>query len=159
MLGIKEVDRQGVVIWSYINHKYAYTVEFDSEELIRKATAHIDEKMYVASLQYTVTSGSQEEELKAEKLDGTEGFVTEKNRTYSLDRSHSSSVTYDLVGKIAEGTKLTRRSVARILAGIKPTVFAMFKNNPEEFITKAIRLINEQKAILYLPSKGHLQQR
>lgn len=55
---------------------------------------------------------------------------------------------YDLVGKIAEGAKLTRRTVARILTGITPYKFAMFKNNPEEFITKAIRLINEQKATM-----------
>ena len=50
--------------------------------------------------------------------------------------------------EIAEGAKLTRRSAAKILAGIRPYTFAMFKNNPEEFITKAIRLINEQKATM-----------
>ena len=51
-----------------------------------------------------------------------------------------------MIGKITEGVKLTRKSVARILAGIRADRFAMFKNNPEEFITKVIRLINEQKA-------------
>lgn len=35
-------------LWSYINHKYTYTVEFNSDELIKKAIAHIDEKMFVA---------------------------------------------------------------------------------------------------------------
>ena len=43
---------------------------------------------------------------------------------------------------------MTRRSVARILDGVDPTKFAMFQNNPEEFITKAIHLINEQKATM-----------
>ncbi|MCD8118668.1 MAG: DEAD/DEAH box helicase family protein [Lachnospiraceae bacterium] len=133
-------------LWNYINHKYAYTVEFDSEELIRKAIAHIDDKMFVAKLQYTVTTGTQEEDIKAEELKGLNSFVAEKSHTYTLERSQGSLVPYDLVGKIAEGAKLTRRSVARILSGIRPTTFAMFKNNPEEFITKAIRLINEQKA-------------
>lgn len=133
-------------LWNYINHKYAYTVEFDSEELIRKTIAHIDDKMFVAKLQYTVTTGTQEEDIKAEKLKGQDSFVAEKSHTYTLERSQGSLVPYDLVGKIAEGAKLTRHSVARILAGIRPTTFAMFKNNPEEFITKAIRLINEQKA-------------
>ena len=133
-------------LWNYINHKYAYTVEYDSEELIRKAIDHIDEKMFVAKLQYTVTTGTQEENIKAEELKYTDSFVAEKSHTYMLESSHGSLVPYDLVGKIAEGAKLTRRSVARILAGIRPTVFDMFKNNPEEFITKTIRLINEQKA-------------
>lgn len=135
-------------LWNYINHKYAYTVEFDSEELIRKAIAHIDDKMFVTRLQYTVTTGEQEQNWNSEKLKSGTGFIAEKSRTYTLDRTEGSQVAYDLVGKIAEGVKLTRCSVARILEGIKPYTFAMFKNNPEEFITKAIRLINEQKATM-----------
>lgn len=135
-------------LWNYINHKYAYTAEFDSEELIRKAISHIDEKMFVARLQYTVTTGKQGQDWNAEKLKGGVGFVAEKSQTYSLQRAEGSLVKYDLVGKIAEGAKLTRRTVARILKGIRPYTFAMFQNNPEEFITKAIRLINEQKATM-----------
>lgn len=135
-------------LWGYINHKYAYTVEFDSEELIRKSIAHIDDKMFVARLQYTVTTGEQEKDWNTEKINSGATFVAEKSQTYTLDRAESSQVRYDLVGKIAEGAKLTRRTVARILTGITPYKFAMFKNNPEEFITKAIRLINEQKATM-----------
>ncbi len=124
-------------LWNSINHKYAYTVEFDSGELIRKAAAHIDDKMFVSEIQYIVTTGPQGE-------DGT--FTPGNTRTGTLKHSQGSLVSYDLVGKIAEGAKLTRRSAAKILAGIKPSVFEMFKKNPEEFITKAVRLINEQKA-------------
>ncbi len=43
---------------------------------------------------------------------------------------------------------MTRKTVAAILQGISPIKFAMFKNNPEEFITKVIRLIKEQKATM-----------
>ena len=135
-------------LWNYINHKYAYTVEFDSEELIRKAIAHIDEKMFVAKLQYTVTTGEQGRDWDTEKLKSGAAFVAEKSQTYTLQRAEGSLVKYDLIGKIAEGSKLTRRTVARILQGIKPYTFEMFQNNPEEFITKAIRLINEQKATM-----------
>lgn len=135
-------------LWNYINHKYAYTVEFDSDELIRKSIAHINEKMFVARLQYTVTTGQQGKDWNANQLKSGAGFVAEKTQTYTLNRAEGSSVRYDLVGKIAEGTRLTRRTVAKILAGIKPFTFAMFQNNPEEFIAKAIRLINEQKATM-----------
>ncbi len=135
-------------LWNYINHKYAYTVEFDSEELIQKAITHIDEKMFVAKLQYTVTTGEQGSDWNTEKLKSGDGFVAEKSRTFTLMRTEGTLVKYDLVGKVAEGAKLTRRSAARILSGIKPYTFAMFKNNPEEFIVKAIRLINEQKAAM-----------
>lgn len=135
-------------LWNYINHKYAYTVEFDSDELIKKAIAHIDEKMFVAKLQYTVTTGEQGHDWNTDQLKSGTAFVAEKSQTYTLQRAEGSLVKYDLVGKIAEGAKLTRRTVAKILAGIRPYTFAMFQNNPEEFITKAIRLINEQKATM-----------
>lgn len=135
-------------LWNYINHKYAYTVDFDSEELIRKAIDHIDDKMFVAKLQYTVTTGEQGSDWNSDMLKRGEGFVAEKSHTFTLMRPEDSIVKYDLVGKVAEGAKLTRRSAARILSGIKPYTFAMFQDNPEEFITKAIRLINEQKAAM-----------
>ena len=135
-------------LWNYINHKYAYTVEFDSEELIRNAIAHLDEKLFVTRLQYTVTTGKQEDTWDNDKVEAKDGFATEKSRTVTLDRAHNSSAPYDLVEKIAKGAKLTRRSAVRILQGIRPTTFAMFKQNPEEFISKAVRLINEQKATM-----------
>lgn len=135
-------------LWNHINHKYAYTAEFDSEELIRKAIEHIDDKLFVAKLQYTVTTGEQGKDWNSDKLKSGAGFVAEKSQTFTLERTEGSLVKYDLVGKVAEGAKLTRRSAARILSGIKPYTFAMFKNNPEEFITKTIRLINEQKATM-----------
>ena len=125
-------------LWNYINHKYAYTVEFDSDELIRKAIAHIDDKMFVAKLQYTITTGQQQDDINSDALKNGASFAAETSKTYTLERVKGSAVKYDLVGKIAEGAKLTRRSAAKILAGIKPHTFAMFKNNPEEFITKAI---------------------
>lgn len=135
-------------LWNLIQHKYAYTVEFDGEELARKAIVHIDDKMFVTRLQYTVTTGQQESDFTAAKLKSGAGFVAEKSRTYTLDGGANSAVKYDVIGKIAAGAKLTRRTAAKIVAGVRPTVFAMLQNNPEEFIAKAIRLINEEKAAM-----------
>lgn len=53
---------------------------------------------------------------------------------------------YDLVGKLVEETGLTRATVAAILRGIAPQTFSQFRINPEEFILKAARLINDEKA-------------
>ena len=135
-------------LWNLIQHKYAYTVEFDGEELARKAIVHIDDKMFVTRLQYTVTTGQQESDFTAAKLKSGAGFVAEKSRTYTLNGGANSAVKYDVIGKIAAGAKLTRRTAAKIVAGVRPTVFAMLQNNPEEFIAKAIRLINEEKAAM-----------
>ena len=133
-------------LWNLIKCKYAYTVEFDSDELLRKAAAHIDQNMFVTQLQYTVTTGCQEEDMSAEHIESGTAFVKSKTKTANIKRTESSHVTYDIIGRRAEGAKLTRRSASKILAGITPRVFDMFRSNPEEFIVKAVKLINEKKA-------------
>ncbi|MDO4672341.1 MAG: restriction endonuclease subunit R, partial [Porphyromonadaceae bacterium] len=50
-------------LWSYINHKYAYTVSFDSDELIKKSIKSIDNDLYVSKLQYTISRSEQREGL------------------------------------------------------------------------------------------------
>lgn len=135
-------------LWGYINHKYAYAVDFDSNELIKKAIIHIDEKLFVAQLQYTTTTGMQRDEIdKTDVATGT-SFGSEKTRTQTLKHAETSKIKYDLVGKVAQGTLLTRKTAAAILKGISPAKLIMFRYNPEEFISKVIKLINEQKATM-----------
>lgn len=135
-------------LWNQINHKYAYTVAFDSDELIGKSVEQIDRELYVSQLQYTVSKAEQREELDARMMGESSSFYEAKSRTVTLKHSDTSRIKYDLIGKIAEGAALTRKTVSAILRGISPEKFAMFRHNPEEFITKVIRLIREQKAIL-----------
>lgn len=135
-------------LWRAINHCYAYTVDFDSNELIRHAIAAIDANLYVSQLQYTVSKASQRETLNADMLREGDSFSAVKTKTETLRHTEASQIPYDLVGKIAEGTVLTRRTVAAILKGIQPGTFAMFRYNPEEFIAKVTRLIKEQKATM-----------
>ena len=135
-------------LWNYINHKYAYTVEFDSDELIKKAIAHIEEKLVVSQLQYTTSIGQQKSEMNEHEVQRGDSFKTAKTRTQTLKHSETSSIKYDLIGKIAEGTVLTRKTVAKILSGLSEKKIYMFKFNPEEFISKVIKLINEQKATM-----------
>lgn len=148
-------------LWNEINHKYAYTVSFDSAELIRKAINHINDKLFVSELQYTTTVGRQKDEMNEHELGRGDSFGGERTRTQTLREAHSGRLKYDLVGKIAQGSVLTRRTVAEILKGLRADKLYMFKNNPEEFITKVIRLINEQKAntivdhIAYNQIDGH----
>jgi type III restriction enzyme len=61
-----------------------------------------------------------------------------------------SAVKYDLIGKIAEGTQLTRRTTADILKGINVAVFAQFKHQPGELHCRSRPLINEQKATMII---------
>src|SRR5699024_5445594 len=104
--------------WKQINHKYAYTVEFDSNELIRKSIECINNKLFVSQLQYTTTVGQQKSEMNQYEIERGESFAGEKTRTKTLKHAQSSQIKYDLIGKIAEGTVLTRRTVSEILQGI-----------------------------------------
>ena len=128
-------------LWEQINHRYVYTVHYDSEELIKKVIASIDKNLRVTKLKYVVTTGEQgENDLN---------FTGEqKTRTQELKDVSTSDVPYDLVGDIARGATLTRRTVVRILKGINQAQLYLFKNNPEEFIRNVIRLIKDEKATM-----------
>ncbi len=144
-------------LWRQINHKYAYTVTFDSNELIAKAIAHIDEHLFVSELQYTTSVGKQKAEMSEHEVGRGDSFSTAKTRTQTLKHHEASQVPYDLVGKVAEGTVLTRKTVAQILAGIRQDKLYMFRHNPEEFISKVIRLIKEQKATMIVEHISYSQ--
>lgn len=135
-------------LWREINHKYAYTVEFDSNELIKKSIEHINDKLFISELQYTTTIGRQKSEINEYELSRGDSFVRESSGTYTLKHAEVSQIKYDLIGKIAEATTLTRKTISKILQGIRIDKLYMFQNNPEEFITKVSRLINEQKATM-----------
>lgn len=135
-------------LWKAINHKYAYTVDFDSDELIRNAISAIDEKLFVSQLQYTVSQASQRDAITNDMMREGSAFNAVKTRTSTLKHAETSPIRYDLIGKIAEKTVLTRRTVAAILKGIRPSTYLMFRYNPEEFITKVVNLIKEQKATM-----------
>lgn len=135
-------------LWCRINRKHAYTVSFDDEELRRKSIAHIDAKLNVSTLSYTLTTGSQKDRATREDLAKHDQFGSRKTETFKLDSPASTSVTYDLVGEVAQGATITRRSAAAILEGISPLKFAMFRKNPEEFIAKVVRAIVAEKATM-----------
>ena len=128
-------------LWNEINHRYVYTVHYDSEELIQKTIAAINSDLNVTQLKYVVTTGTQgDDELD---FSGEQSTRTKEMRDVS-----TSNVPYDLVGDIAKAATLTRRTVTRILKGIQRSKLYMFKNNPEEFIRKVSHIIREQKATM-----------
>ena len=132
-------------LWAKINAKSAYTVSFDPAELISKSITALNDKLRVNKIFFNVESGSMSS-IDADDLRAGESFVKEKATSYSVSATANSNVPYDLVGEIVERTGLTRRDVIAILKGIEKHVFDKFKENPEEFISKASAIINDQKA-------------
>ena len=137
-------------LWKHINHKYSYFVDFDSDELIKKAVKAIDDNLYVTEVTYTITTGEQKENIDANQIENRASFKNSRSSSQTLKEASSSNVKYDLIGKIASETSLTRKTVASILKQISPIKFAMYKLSPEEFITKVSKMINDQKATLVI---------
>ena len=126
-------------LWKEINHKYAYTVHYNSNELIEKAALSINANLDVNQLRYVVVTGEQ---------DNVDTFGNTTSTSKRVGMVSTSTVKYDLVGEIARGATLTRRTVVEILKKMKPQQLAKFQNNPEEFIRNVIKLIKEQKATM-----------
>lgn len=137
-------------LWGRINRKAAYCVKFDSAELVGKAIKELDANLHVTPLQYTIQQGEQASQATFDGVKGGNTFVLKATETKTDLQSVHSAVRYDLLGKLAEGTQLTRRTVAEIFKGIDGTVFAKFRLNPEHFIAESTRLINEQKATVII---------
>lgn len=133
-------------LWSRINQRAAYAVDFDTDELVEKCINTLNDELRVTPLQYYIQRGEQTEETSYDELQAGEAFVVKESSTGKLTTSVHSAVKYDLLGKISEQTKLTRKTIASILKDLNLAVFNQFKTNPEDFIAKASRLINEQKA-------------
>lgn len=148
-------------LWNKINFKQAYTVHFDDDELRRKAVDNIDRNLMVSKVTYRIVTGEQAEEGSAEQLDSKSHFEMRHTETHNLSEVSPIHVKYDLVGEVARRAKITRRSAARILSEMSPVKFALFKENPEEFIAKVGDAIVDEKATMIVEhiSYNRLEER
>ena len=128
-------------MWKEINHQYVYMVSYDSEELIQKSVIYINKDLEVKKLRYVMVEGTQDENQVTE-------FGDTRSQSRELTDVCTSTVKYDLVGDIAKGARLTRRTVVSILLRINMDKLYLFKNNPEEFIRKVTAIIREQKSTM-----------
>ena len=133
-------------LWNKINRKAAYTVHFETDELVGKCVAALDAELRVKPMQYIIERGSQLENASFDDMKSGTAFKIAESSTEKYNHSVHSAVKYDLIGNLAEDTQLTRNTIASILKDINVAVFSQYKTNPEDFIAKAATLINEQKA-------------
>jgi type III restriction enzyme len=137
----KFASKQFKELWARINQKTYYTVSFDENKLINSCVGSLNRNLRVSQTLVTITEGyldsTKQNNPEMKKLVG---------KQVALEEVAAKHVTFDLIGEIAEPTKLTRKTVATILQKIEPAVFKLFSVNPEEFIREAVKLIDEQKA-------------
>ena len=138
--------KQFQALWRQINARTYYRVKFETPKLIESAIKEIDKHLSVTEIRIIVEGGKLEGIADKEQLQSASAMTLGKSRTIHVREAVGSNVKYDLVGKLVESTGLTRRTIVSILQGIKPDTFLQFRLNPEEFIIKVARIINDCKA-------------
>ena len=133
-------------LWQQINRKTYYEVDFETEDLIAKAVAGLNESLHVTTIHIALTSGRLEHIQSKEELEAGQAMQVGTTRHIKLKEAVASGVRYDLLGELVQRTGLKRSTIATILQRIKPETFGMYRTNPEEFIIRAGKIINERKS-------------
>lgn len=135
-------------LWKQINSRTVYVVDFDSDELVKKAIAALNARLRVTKIFFKIETGKMDKISSKDALTSGTAFrrTATSNQDFNTKIHASNSVKYDLIGKLVSETGLTRKNIVEILTGIEKNVFEQFKDNPEEFIIKTAQLINDEKA-------------
>jgi type III restriction enzyme len=136
-------------LWEKINLKTIYEVQFDTNKLIEDSKNLINAQLNIGDRVYEIKTGELIDGSKEQMKDGALIKETER-QNLKLKNDLYANTVYDIVGEIEVHTNLTRHSIVEILKKIKPEKFALIRKNPEEFISKSSKLINEVKASLII---------
>lgn len=134
-------------LWQRINSKTYYEVDFETERLIGQSIASLDQSLHVTQIRVALTSGSLTSIQSLQQLKAGRSMTVSETQNIGLDEAVATGVKYDLLGELVQLTGLKRGTIAEILKGVRPETFAMYRQNPEEFIIRVGNLINEQKAV------------
>jgi type III restriction enzyme len=129
----------------------AAALQFDSEMLICSCVEALDSELDVSKVQFRVQHGGVE--LVGTKAQREESYPAQESRTELMQAADPApasapAIGYDLVGRLAEETRLTRKTIVRILTGIRAETFEQLQRNPEEFILRTARIVNGRKAAI-----------
>ncbi len=132
-------------LWKKIKVKTVYEVDFESRELIEKCVKAIDANLIVKKILINITSGQQQDKIDELTLKSGESMKKEKSVSERAE-SLLGSLKYDLIAEITKETNLTRKTIVKILQGLRYDTFHNFRVNPESFIHGVSNIINSEKA-------------
>ena len=126
-----------------INTRTYYNVSFETSKLIKSAIDALDKHLNVTEIRIVVESGGMESIRDREELEAGAAMSAATVKTIRVTEDNRADETYDLVDELVQSTGLTRRTIVEMLKGVNHATFHQFKLNPEEFIIKAGRIIND----------------
>ena len=119
-------------LWKKISKKTAYAVEFDTEELIKRASLRIKDMEKVRA----VTISTTREELEVTKAGVQAGRVLEARTT----EAPKPKALPDILAFLQRETELTRHTLVRILK--ESGRLKDFPVNPQAFMTEVAKILN-----------------
>jgi type III restriction enzyme len=136
-------------LWKKISLRTIYEVNFDTPKLIEDSALMINRDLHIADMAYQVKTGELKDGTKEEMQRGVL-MDSAKQEYFKIKTNPSYDTVYDIVGEIENLTNLTRHTVVGILQKIRSDKFSLLRKNPEEFISKCGKIINEAKASLII---------
>lgn len=136
-------------LWEKISFKTIFEVQFDTQKLIQDSKGRIDLDLHISDRTYEVRTGTLQDGTREQMQEGSL-IVESERQNLRLKNDIYTNATYDIVGEIEAQTNLTRRTIVEILKAINSQKFYLVRKNPEEFIAKVSKLINEVKASLII---------
>lgn len=121
-------------LWERVKFKTTFSVNFDSEKLIKQCISAIDCQLKITRGKLTYTKGTLTMDAGGV---GVSNVVNESETLYGeVERLP------DIIGYLQNETQLTRKSIVKILTGTSRLKY--FKANPQKFIEGCVDIINEQ---------------
>lgn len=124
-----------IALWNKINIKTIYSVDFDSEELIKKCLESISKMPNIQAPKLI----SRKDKVDISRELGATYQIKEEAPEYDI---HTANYLPDIITELQNKTRLTRKTVINILVGSKR--LDDFKRNPQKFIEEVIRIINSE---------------
>ncbi len=121
-------------LWERVKFKTTFSVNFDSEKLVKQCIQALDNQLKITRGKLTYTKGTLTMDAGGV---GVSKVVNESETLYGeVERLP------DIIGYLQNETQLTRKSIVKILTGT--TRLKYFKANPQKFIEGCVDIINEQ---------------
>lgn len=121
-------------LWKRINHKTTYSVNFDTDELIKECAKSLAE-IKISGTRIVTESGKIV--IDHSGLSTKAGTTSKTNQTLNV----SFSSLPDIVGYLQNETRLTRATLTAIL--LQCGTLSQFMKNPQKFIEEALARIKD----------------
>lgn len=144
-----ELDPSFKELWAQIKHQTKYSVAFDTEKIIENTTKLLE----YATIAKPRISNTR---TRIEKMGEGNSFVAEvKSSDYYRDSGEIQFAIPDVIGKVQEHTKLTRKTIFDILE--KSGMISKMLVNPQQVIDEVTKAVNQAMQILMVDGISYVR--